>query len=167
MIKREDTSKTPSTTSNDRPSAVIESDLRMRLRTFPRDAQAWFKLGSHLRSVHRLEEAEEALRKAISLNSGPAHFHQELGFILIALGRLDEAYRYLDGRRSGASGSLSAEVESLREIDRAEISELDVISPCVECPDYSYYGCSKGASCQLVMEWRTKIRQLALARSNR
>ena len=167
MIQREDSSNTPPTTSNDRPSPVIESDLRMRLRTFPRDAQTWFKLGSYLRSVQRFDEAEESLRKAISLNPGPAHFHQELGLILIALGRLDEAYRCLDGRRSGASGSLSAEVESLREIDRAKVSELDVISPCVECPDYSYYGCSKGASCQLVIEWRTKIRQMALTRSNR
>jgi hypothetical protein len=167
MIKREDASKTPLTTSNDRPSAVMESDLRMRLRTFPRDAQAWFNLGSHLRSAQRFEEAEEALRKAISLNPGPAHFHQELGLILIALGRLDEAYHYLDGRRSGASGSLSAEAESLREIDTIKTAEVDVVSPCVECPAYSYYGCSKGASCELVMEWRTKVRQLALARSNR
>lgn len=167
MIQREDASKTASVISSNGPSSVTESDLRMRLRTFPRDAQTWYKLGFYLRSIKRLEEAEEALRKAISLNPGPTHFHEELSLILIALGRLDEAYRHLDGRRSSVSGSLSAEVESLREIDREIVNELDIVSPCVECADYSYYGCSKGASCQLVMEWRTKIRQMALARSSR
>jgi tetratricopeptide (TPR) repeat protein len=167
MIRREDTSKTLPVTSNDRPSTVIESDLRMRLRTFPRDAQTWFKLGSYLRSIQRLEEAEEALRKAISLNPGPTHFHQELGLILMALGRLDEAYRFLDNRKTDTTDSTSAEIGTLREIESAIEVEADVISPCVECSDYSYYGCSKGASCELVLAWRAKIRQQAMMKTNR
>jgi tetratricopeptide (TPR) repeat protein len=167
MIRREDTSKALPAISSDRPSTVIESDLRMRLRTFPRDAQTWFKLGSYLRSIQRLEEAEEALRKAISLNPGPAHFHQELGLILMALGRLDEAYRFLDNRRTDTTGLISNEIDALREIEGVIDAEVDVISPCVECPDYSYYGCSKGASCELVLAWRAKIRQQAMAKTNR
>jgi tetratricopeptide (TPR) repeat protein len=167
MIQREDTSKTTPAISNDRPSTVIESDLRLRLRTFPRDAQTWCTLGSYLRSMGRLEEAEEALRKAISLNPGPTHFREELGLILMALGRLDEAYRYLDHRRAESTDSLSGEVDSLRAIERAVDEEVNVISPCVDCPDYSYYGCSKGGTCESVLQWRSKIRQLAVLKARR
>jgi tetratricopeptide (TPR) repeat protein len=164
MIQREDASKTPLLTTSDKSSAVTESDLRIRLRTFPRDAQTWFKLGSYLRSVQRLEEAEEALRKAITLNSGPAHFRHELGLVLMALGRLDEAYKFLDDRKTGSADSLSDEINSLREIEHAVDTGVDATSPCVECADYSYYGCSKGTTCELVIQWRARIRQLAMTR---
>jgi tetratricopeptide (TPR) repeat protein len=167
MIPREDTSKTTPATISDRPSAVTESDLRLRLRTFPRDAQTWCTLGSYLHSMGRLEEAEDALRKAISLNPGPAHFHEKLGLILMALGRLDEAYRFLDHRRSGSTDTLNGEVNSLREIEKSVDEEVNVVSPCVECPDYSYYGCSKGGACESVQLWRSKIRQIAILKTRR
>jgi tetratricopeptide (TPR) repeat protein len=167
MIQREDTSKTTPATSSDRPSTVTESDLRLRLRTFPRDAQTWCTLGSYLHSMGRLEEAEEALRKAISLNPGPTHFHEELGLILMALGRLDEAYRFLDHRRADSTDSLSGAIDSLREIERAVDEDVNVVSPCVECPDYSYYGCSKGGVCESVQLWRFKIRQLAMLKTRK
>ncbi|MCK4566652.1 MAG: tetratricopeptide repeat protein, partial [Candidatus Thorarchaeota archaeon] len=92
MIQREETLNTTPATSIDRPSTVRESDLRTRLKTFPRDAQSWYSLGTLLRSVDRLEEAESSLRRAISLNPGPTHFWDELARVLMNMGRIEEAY---------------------------------------------------------------------------
>lgn len=162
MIQREDASKTASVISSDVPSTVTESDLRIRLRTFPRDAQTWYKLGFYLRSVKRLEEAEEALRKAISLNPGPTHFHEELTRTLIELGKLDEAYQLCDSQRQSTVSSLRDEIQEFREIERVVDDETDLVSPCIACPEYTYYGCSSRGVCESIIHWRARIRQLAL-----
>jgi len=96
MIQREETTNTTSATSNDRPSTIRESDLRTRLKTFPRDAQSWYSLGALLRSSGRLEEAESTLRRAISLNPRPTHFWEELARALMDLGRIEDAYQLYD-----------------------------------------------------------------------
>ena len=165
MIQREDATKTIPLISNDRPFIVAESDLRMRLRTFPRDAQTWYTLGSYLRSIGRFEEAEEALRKAITLNPGPTHFQEELARILMDQGRLDEAYQILDCRGVGSIVSLKDEINTFREVESQVSQEAEVTSPCVACHDYTYYGCSKGGACDSIIHWRAKIRQLAVAKS--
>jgi len=165
MIQREDASKTTSVISSDGPPSVTESDLRIRLRAFPRDAQTWYKLGFYLRSIKRLEEAEEALRKAISLNPGPTHFHEELTHTLMELGKLDEAYQLCDSRRQPVVNSLSDEIEALRGIERVVVEEVDLISPCIACPEYTYYGCSNGGACESIIQWRARIRQLAIQKS--
>jgi hypothetical protein len=162
MIQREDASKTIPAISSDRPFTLAESDLRMRLRAFPRDAQTWYTLGSYLRSVGRFKEAEEALRKAISINPGPIHFQEELARALMDLGRFDEAYQILDWRGVGSIVSLRDEINTFRELEKPVSEEVEVISPCIECSDYTYYGCSKGGVCDSIIEWRAKIRQLAV-----
>jgi tetratricopeptide (TPR) repeat protein len=164
MIQREDASKTIPAISSDRPSTLAESDLRIRLRTFPRDAHTWCTLGSYLRSMGRFEEAEEALRKAISLNPGPAHFQEELARILMAVGRLDEAYQLLDIRGNGSIAFLRDEINAFRDIESSINEEVDAISPCIACQDYSYYGCSKGGACDSIIQWRARIRELAVPR---
>jgi len=167
MIQREDASKTITVISSDRPSTVTESDLRLRLRTFPRDAQTWYKLGSYLRSIKRLREAEEALRKAISLNPGPTHFREELARTLMDLGQLDEAYQLCDAQRLPSVNSLMDEIDAFRGIERAVDEEADAVSPCIACPEYTYYGCSNGTVCDSIIHWRARIRQLAIQKAQR
>jgi tetratricopeptide (TPR) repeat protein len=165
MTQREDATKTIQSISSDRPSTVIESDLRMRLRTFPRDAQTWYTLGSYLHSSGRLDEAEEALRKAISLNPGPAHFLEELARILMDLGRLDEAYQLYDKRAPSSIDALRGEIGVLRRMEAAAEENTIAISPCIDCSNYTYYGCSKDGACDSIIRWRTRISQLAIQRS--
>jgi len=165
MIQREDASKTITAISSDRPSTVTEADLRIRLRTFPRDAQTWYRLGSYLRSVKRLKEAEEALRKAISLNSGPTHFREELARTLMDLGQYDEAYQLCDSQRPPLANSLRDEIDAIRDIERTVFEETDSISPCIACAEYTYYGCSNGGVCDSVIHWRDRIRQLAVQKT--
>ena len=158
MIQREEISKVVESTSIDRSTTFREDDLRTRLRTFPRDAQSWFSLGAYLRSVKRLEEAEEALRKAISLNPGPIHFWEELTRTLMDMGRLEEAYHLYDSGRRIASSSLKKELEKMRQLEKT-VDDSDETSPCISCKDYSYYGCSKGGMCGSIIEWRIKIQK--------
>ncbi len=165
MIQREDASKTTRTISSDRPSTVTESDLRMRLRTFPRDAQTWYTLGSYLHSIGRLDEAEEALRKAISLNPDPAHFLEELARILMDLGRLDEAYQLYDRRAPSSIDTLRGEIDVLRRMEAAANENAVAMSPCIDCSEYTYYGCSRDGACDSIIRWRTRIRQIAIQRS--
>jgi tetratricopeptide (TPR) repeat protein len=160
MIQREDTTNTSLSTSNDRPSTVRESDLRTRLKTFPRDAQSWYSLGSLLRSVSRLEEAESSLRRAISLNPGPTHFWDELARTLMDMGRIEEAYHLYDEGTRSASTSIKKELEELRQLERK--SKAEETSPCVSCPDYSYYGCSKGETCNTIIQWRARAEHLSI-----
>ena len=160
MIQREETNKTSPSTINDRPSAVRESDLRTRLKTFPRDAQSWYSLGSLLRSAGNLEEAESSLRKAISLNPGPIHFWDELARILMDQGRIEEAYQLYDGGTRRVSASIKKELQDLRKIE-SKVDE-DETAPCVSCPDYSYYGCSKGKTCDAIIRWRARAQHLSI-----
>ena len=160
MIQREEPLNTTIATSHDRPFTIRESDLRTRLRTFPRDAQSWYTLGFLLRSTGNLEEAENTLRRAISLNPGPTHFWDELARVLMDMGRIQEAYQLYDGGKRRASDSLKKDLEDLRKIDcNAEANET---SPCISCPDYSYYGCSKGGTCSMILQWRAKSRNVSI-----
>ncbi|MHA1614107.1 MAG: tetratricopeptide repeat protein [Candidatus Thorarchaeota archaeon] len=162
MIQREKTLNTSPSISNDRPSTVRESDLRTRLKTFPRDAQSWFSLGTLLRSGDRLEEAESSLRRAISLNPGPTHFWDELARVLMDMGRIEDAYQLYDGGARSSSKSLKKELENLRNLERKVNAEET--SPCISCPDYSYYGCSKGGTCSMILQWRARVRNVSVQR---
>jgi len=160
MIQREETDKTTTATINDRPSTVRESDLRTRLKTFPRDAQSWYSLGSLLRSTGNLEEAESSLRRAISLNPGPTHFWDELARTLMDMGRIEEAYQLYDSGTNRASTSIKKELEDLRQLERKVGTEET--SPCIACSDYSYYGCSKGMTCDAIIRWRSRAQHLSI-----
>jgi tetratricopeptide (TPR) repeat protein len=160
MIQREETDNTTTATINDRPSTVRESDLRTRLKTFPRDAQSWYSLGVLLRSTGNLEEAESSLRRAISLNPGPIHFWDELARILMDMGRIEEAYQLYDGGTRRASTSIRKELQDFRQIERKVDEEVTV--PCISCPDYSYYGCSKGNICEAIIRWRSRAQHLSI-----
>jgi len=160
VIQREDNAKTSIAITNDRPSTVRESDLRMRLKTFPRDAQSWYSLGSLMRSTGNLEEAESSLRRAISLNPRPIHFWDELARVLMDQGRIDEAYQLYDDGTRRASASIKNELEHLRQLERTVDS--DDTSPCISCSDYSYYGCSRGKTCDAIIRWRSRAQHLSI-----
>ena len=127
-----------------------EADLRLRLKTFPRDAFAWYMLGKHLRTRGRHKEAEEALRKAVSINPGPSRFWEELASVLMDLGQLDEAYALADRIREGSASSKDRLASIEKKVD-------EVPSPCVSCEHYTYYGCSKGSPCLAFTQWRAKM----------
>ena len=162
MIQREDDAKTSLAMTNDRPSTVRESDLRMRLKTFPRDAQSWYSLGSLLRSTGNLEEAESSLRRAISLNPRPIHFWDELARVLMDQDRIEEAYQLYDDGTKRASASIKKELEDLRQLERKVDSNNDDTSPCISCSEYSYYGCSKGKTCDAIIRWRSRAQHLSI-----
>jgi len=128
-------------------TTAYEDDLRRRLSAFPRDAQSWYNLGRHLHSIGRLKEAEAALRRAISLNPQPPHFWGEFEGILTALGRAPKD-------RTG--DSIRDRLASLRRIEKKVDVTTDDVSPCVSCKDYTYYGCSRGKACDLILKWRRK-----------
>ncbi|MFX1482649.1 MAG: tetratricopeptide repeat protein [Promethearchaeota archaeon] len=160
MINRDESSDSTSTsaTTSKNSSAIYESDLRTRLATFPRDVLAWFALGKYLRSVGRLKEAEEALRKAVTINPGPIPFWEELALTLVDLGQLDEAYRICDKRMRKNNDSINRRLEELRRLERsAEEDYPQETSPCVACPEYRYYGCSRGKECDAIVRWRSAI----------
>ncbi len=128
-------------------TTAYEDDLRRRLSAFPRDSQSWYNLGRYLHSIGRLKEAEAALRKAISLNPRPPHFWSELESILTSLGRPTKA-RLAD--------SIRDRIADLRmDEERADVTTDDV-SPCVSCKEYTYYGCSRGKVCDLLLRWRRR-----------
>ena len=137
-------------------SAIYESDLRTRLATFPRDVLAWFALGRYLRSVGRLKEAEEALRKVVSINPGPLPFWEELALTLVDLGQIDEAYTICDQNLRRNGDSIRKRVTELRKLERSADSQYPIeTSPCVACPEYTYYGCSRGTDCDAIVRWRS------------
>ena len=153
MIRDEDLTENVPSKNNDRQLDPQESDLRLRLRTFPRDAFAWFMLGKYLREHERYAEAEQALRKAVSINPGPSRFWEELAEALTDLGRLDEAYALADSLRTGSKAK-PGDLEKLKEIEQT-IDESS--SPCVSCEHYTYYGCSRGQSCEALIQWRARL----------
>ncbi|MFW9868178.1 MAG: tetratricopeptide repeat protein [Candidatus Thorarchaeota archaeon] len=139
-------------------SAMYESDLRTRLATFPRDVLAWFALGKYLRSLGRLREAEEALRKAVSLNPGPIPFWEELALTLVDLGQLEEAYRICDERMRKNDDSIQKRLDELKKIERSVDTQYpEETSPCIACPEYTYYGCSRGSECDAIVRWRSAM----------
>ncbi|MHA2020786.1 MAG: tetratricopeptide repeat protein [Candidatus Thorarchaeota archaeon] len=130
--------------------SVYETDLRRRLAAFPRDAHAWFSLGKHLGSRGQHREAERAIRKAISLNPQPKQFWEELEKVLSLLkktGIVDEIDRRID--------RLKQIEESVEGVEANPVSSD--VSPCVSCEHYTYYGCSKGQSCDALLRWRATL----------
>lgn len=153
MIEREETPDDAVTRRSSESMSPREADLKLRLKTFPRDAFAWYMLGKHLRSRGRHEEAEAALRKAVELNPGPNRFWEELASALMDLGRLDEAYTLADRIRD-RTPTTGDDVVKLKNIEK---SIDDVPSPCVSCEHYTYYGCSRGATCEAFNQWRARL----------
>jgi tetratricopeptide (TPR) repeat protein len=153
MIQKEDADNDAAIQRSIDFTSPREADLRLRLKTFPRDAFAWYMLGKHLRSRGRHEEAEEALRKAVSLNPGPNRFWEELASALMDLGRLDEAYELADRVRTKDTGD-NNQLEKLKKIEKS-VDENS--SPCVNCEHYTYYGCARGAPCEAFAEWRARV----------
>jgi tetratricopeptide (TPR) repeat protein len=137
---------------------TYEQDLRRRVTTFPNDAQSWFYLGSYLRRQKKYHESETALRRAIELNSAPPHFIIELGLLLEEMGRPSEAEKVLQLLgRSKQRLAIAKEVAVTREVSKSLIDH-DVPSPCIECHDYTYYGCSRSAPCAKFIVWRASTR---------
>jgi tetratricopeptide (TPR) repeat protein len=155
----ESSDSTPATVSKAKTSsAIYEADLRTRIATFPRDILAWFALGRYLRSVGRLEEAEEALRKAVSINPGPVPIWEELVLTLVDLGRIDEAYTICDKNLRQNDDSIQKRVTELRKLERSAESQYPKeTSPCIACPEYTYYGCSRGTDCDAIVRWRSAM----------
>jgi len=68
-----------------------EARLRLRIVSLPNDAIAWANLGLVLSETHRLDMAEKALRKAVSLNADLAAAHVRLAAVLKRQGKIEEA----------------------------------------------------------------------------
>ncbi|MHA1943770.1 MAG: tetratricopeptide repeat protein [Candidatus Thorarchaeota archaeon] len=170
MIRRDESNdSTPTSATTSKNSSVMyESDLRTRLATFPRDVLAWFALGKYLRSLGRLKEAEEALRKAVLLNPGPIPFWEELALTLVDLGQLDEAYTICDKRMRKNDDSIQKRLEELKKIERSVDSKYpEETSPCIACPEYTYYGCSRGEECDAIVRWRSAMSNVSSYSKNR
>ena len=146
-------------------SVRYEKDLRTRLRTFPRDAKTWYFLGCHLRMDRRYNEAEAALRKAISLNHAPSHFWSELVLVLQDIGQHDEATKAKARMETQSSKerSLYSVTSSLNKTrhnnelssSTAEIKDERGMSPCIGCSSHNYYGCNQGEPCGKLIAYRS------------
>ena len=156
-IQNESSDSTPAMAGTTKTSsAIYEADLRRRIATFPRDVLGWFALGRYLRSVGRLKEAEDALRKAVSINPGPVTIWEELALTLVDLGRIDDAYTICDQNLRRNDDSIQKRVAELRKLERSADSQYpSETSPCVACPEYTYYGCSRGTECDAIVRWRS------------
>jgi tetratricopeptide (TPR) repeat protein len=141
---------------NNITGTLSERDLRTRLRTFPKDAQSWFLLGKLLRTGSKLEPAEDALRKAISINPTPPHFWLELARVLDDRGVSSEATSI---RQQLVTKAKDLDVSSLKAtIETSKLKDsLVSVSPCISCSHYTYYGCSKKEQCSELKEWRSSI----------
>jgi predicted Zn-dependent protease len=136
--------------------SLSERNLRTRLRTFPKDAQSWFLLGKLLRTGEKLKPAEDALRKAISINPAPPHFWLELARVLDDLGIDSEAtnirHQLVEKAKVLDLSSLKATIEASKTKD-----SLVAVSPCISCSHYTYYGCNKRDQCSELREWRSSV----------
>ena len=161
-------------TSNQTPPRNIidnamEHNLRTRLSTFPNDSHTWFILGCLLRKKGNLEDAERSLRRAVTLNPAPIMFWAELALVMNMLGHgvVDpEVLRRLGAEQPEVSPSekILDELDGTRSDDGLRKSEAiprinaHLTSPCVSCPDYTYYGCRRQEACAKLLEWRTGTR---------
>ncbi|MFW9908533.1 MAG: tetratricopeptide repeat protein [Candidatus Thorarchaeota archaeon] len=145
---------------------IMEQNLRTRLAAFPNDSHTWFVLGCQLRKAGKLIEAERALRRAVTLNPTPLMFWAELALVLNKLGHdvVDpEVLRRLgvEYPESVESEQLYEQLEKTKQIDSLRKSEAvpritsHMTSPCVSCPDYTYYGCRRQDACEALIRWRT------------
>jgi hypothetical protein len=95
---------------------------------------------------------------AVTLNPGPLPFWEELALTLVDLGRIDEAYTICDKNLRKNADSIQRRLEELRKIERSVTAEYPAeTSPCVACPEYTYYGCSRGSECDAIVRWRSAI----------
>ncbi|MGY5852940.1 MAG: tetratricopeptide repeat protein [Candidatus Thorarchaeota archaeon] len=146
--------KQPEEILSDKPYiTTYESDLRTRLSTFPYDAQGWYCLGCHLHHEHRLQEAEESLRKAIRFNTKPIHFWSELAAVLSTMGRHEEASSILQRIGEDTKQAVGEDLHKTRSLHR--LRDIRGTSPCIDCQDYTYYGCSRGEPCGRFVVWRS------------
>jgi predicted Zn-dependent protease len=146
--------------------AAQEENLRLRISTFPNDSHSWFLLGCVLRKQKRLKEAERALRRAVTLNPAPTVFWSELALVLQALGHdaIDPDQLKALGPEMPESEqppAIAASVrrtkreDSLRKSEAIPRMNAHVTSPCISCPDYTYYGCRRREACADLIRWRT------------
>ena len=130
--------------------SAYESDLRRRIATFPRDAHTWYSLGKYLSTRGRHSEAEGAIRKAISLNPQPKQYWEELEEVLSLL------------KKTSIVKEIDRRIDRLKQleesVDGAKTTSVSTdVSPCVSCEHYTYYGCSKGQSCDALLSWRAQL----------
>ncbi len=141
-------------------------DLKTRVRAFPKDANSWFLLGQHLRKMNNLRGAEGALRKALNLNPLPDAFWIELAKLFSDLGievELADLKNWMS--KDGAKANIIVSLEQtlhleefpllLRPTSRSKVSQCFEVSPCIECPEYRYYGCTRDAPCEDYRRWRS------------
>jgi tetratricopeptide (TPR) repeat protein len=76
-------------------SRLLE-DLGRWIERHPRDAQAWAQRGDWLSRLHRYPEAEDDFRRALRLDPNFPAAQEGIGWVLLKLGRLDEAYLHLE-----------------------------------------------------------------------
>ncbi|MFW9931733.1 MAG: tetratricopeptide repeat protein [Candidatus Thorarchaeota archaeon] len=168
MQRNEPNRITLGTTPEERTiQAAQEQNLRLRISTFPNDSHSWFLLGCVLRKQKRYKESEQALRRAVTLNPAPTVFWSELACVLQDLGhgRIDpEKLRELGAERPEIQepDSLGMKVRRIRTDDALRKTEAiprinaHLTSPCVSCPDYTYYGCRRQEACAELIQWRTQ-----------
>ena len=148
---------------------AMEQNLRTRLSTFPNDSHTWFILGCLLRKKGKLEDAERALRRAVTLNPSPMMFWAELALVMNMLGHgiVDaEVLSRLGAEQpeSTPSEKLLRNLDATRGNDSIRKSEAiprinsHLTSPCVSCPDYTYYGCRRQEACEDLIAWRTQAK---------
>lgn len=77
-----------------RPSEAI-AHLREKANKRPKDPEPWLRLGNFLRRHDRAGEAEEAYRRAESLDAAHAELLYNLMTLLLEQGRPEEAWEYL------------------------------------------------------------------------
>jgi tetratricopeptide (TPR) repeat protein len=160
VMLREETNPNHSkeTLSSGMNLSVYEEDLRRRVTTFPRDAQGWFYLGSHLRRQKKYHESEAALRRALEINPNPPHIVIELALLLEEMGRTKEADEILSLLgRNRERFAIIKEIERSRQ-EGGKIEPAMITSPCIECRDYTYYGCSRNEPCAKFIVWRSTRR---------
>ena len=114
-----------------------EHDLRIRVAAFPSDAHSWFLLGRILRMSEKYEDSEKALRRSIMIDPKQVHVWLELAAVLDKLGFHADAQAIR--QNVGEDGSLLANLESLREMNRFAI--------CMNCDKHTYYGCTHAGEC--------------------
>ncbi|MHA1904684.1 MAG: hypothetical protein ACW968_11600 [Candidatus Thorarchaeota archaeon] len=165
MLENRDESESEDHKSAQSFSMRYEKDLRTRLRAFPRDAKTWYFLGCHLRMDRRYNEAEAALRKAISINNTPGHFWSELVLVLQDIGQHDEAAKVKARMKakSNKERSLDSVESSLNETrlgnelksPSPEPTDERGMSPCIGCSAHTYYGCNQGEPCGKLIAYRS------------
>ncbi len=170
-MQKEGLARTPflgDTPEERRIQAAQEHNLRLRVSTFPNDSHSWFLLGCVYRKQGKLMEAERALRKAVTLNPSPLVFWSELANVLEDLGHDKINPKHLQNLGSEnpdilhPSEELMEKIRETKSNDGLQRSEAipritaDTSSPCVSCPDYTYYGCRRQEACGKLIQWRAR-----------